>query len=187
MWINQPSDGIDAIMKKHNVRPEDVDQIIVKPTIQHRVAYRPEGYGSIMDAEFSIPYCIAVLMHEPEPGPNWYTEDKLKDPKILKLAGKVKAEGSLLMLNDAFLQFRADKYPHMSVEVKLKDRRLLKQDVPLPKGHPRNRMTIDEFKARFRRDVSFALKSDKVEKAIDRILNLEEVEDMSEIGDLMHG
>jgi 2-methylcitrate dehydratase PrpD len=187
MWINQPLDGIDAIMKKHNVRPEDVDQIIVKPTIQHRMAYKPEGYGSIMDAQFSIPYCIAALMHEPEPGPNWYTEEKLEDPKILELAGKVKAEGPLLMLNDAFLQFRAGRYPHMSVEVKTKDGRLLKQDVPLPKGHPRNQMTVDEFKARFKRAASFALKKDQVDKTIDWILNLEEMKDISEIGDLVHG
>jgi hypothetical protein len=48
-------------------------------------------------------------------------------------------------------------------------------------------MTIEEFKARFRRAASFALKQDKVEKALDRILNLEEVKDMSEIGNLLHG
>ena len=186
MWINQHLDGIVAIMKKYKVKAEDVEQIIVRPTVEQRMVYRPEGYGSIMDAEYSIPYCIAVLMYEPEPGPNWYTEEKMKDPKIIELAGKVKAEGPLLKLSDAFLQFRAGKYPHISVEVRTKDARLVKQDVPLPKGHPRNRMTIDEFKARFRRAASFALKQDELEKAMDRILKLEEVEDVSEIGDLMH-
>ena len=187
MWINQHLDGIDNIMQKHKIKAEDVEQIIVRPTVEQRMVYRPEGYTSIMDAEYSIPYCIAVLMHEPQPGPNWYTEERMKDPKILELAGKVKAEGPLLKLNDAFLQFRAGKYPLISVEVKTKDGRLLKQDVPLPKGHPRNRMTIEEFKARFRRAASFALNQDKVEKALDRILNLEEVKDMSEIGNLLHG
>jgi len=73
------------------------------------------------------------------------------------------------------------------LEVKTRDGRLLKQDVPFPKGHPKNRMTIEEFKDRFRRAASFVLRLDKIEKAIDRILKLEEVEDMSEIGDLMHG
>jgi 2-methylcitrate dehydratase PrpD len=139
-----------------------------------------------MDAQFSIPYCIAALMHDPEPGPNWYTEKKLKDPEILRLAGKVKAEGPLLTLNDAFLQFRAGEYPLMSVEVRTRDGRLLKEDVPLPKGHPKNQMTVDEFKARFRRAASFALRRDQVEKSIDWILNLEEMDDISGICDLMH-
>lgn len=187
MWINQPLDGIDAIMKNHKIKPEDVDKIIVRPTIQFRMVYRPEGYRGILDAEFSVPYCIAVLMHEPDPGPNWYTEERMKDPKILELAGKVKAEGPLMKLNENFQLFQAGRYPPMSVEVKTRDGRLLKQDVPFPKGHPKNRMTIEEFKDRFRRAASFVLRLDKIEKAIDRILKLEEVEDMSEIGDLMHG
>lgn len=186
MWINQHLDGVDAIMKKHNVTAEDVDKIVVTPEVENRMAYKPEGYESIVDAEFSIPYCMAVLMHEPEPGPNWYTEEKRKDPKILELAGKVKAEGPVQTLQGAFEQFRAGKYPHMSVEVTTKDGRVLKEDVPLPKGHPRNRMSTDELEDRFRRAASFALKPDKIEKAIDKILNLEEVEDVSEIGDLMH-
>jgi len=186
MWINQPLDGIDAIMKKYGVKPEDVEQIIVRPEIQFRMAYRPEGYGSIVDAEFSIPYCMAVLMYEPEPGPNWYTEDKLKDPEILELAGKVKAEGPVVMLNKAFILFREGEYPHVSVEVKTKDGRLLKEDVPFPKGHPRNRMTVDEYKDRFRRAASFTLKPDKIEAATEKILKLEEVEDVSEISDLVH-
>ena len=186
MWINQPLDGIDAIMRKHNVKAEDVEQIIVTPEMEFRMAYRPGGYRSIVDAEFSIPYCIAVLMHEPEPGPNWYTEEKFKDPKILELAGRVTAEGPVQGLNDAFIKFRAGTYPYVTVEVKTKDGRCFKQDVPFPKGHPQNRMTVDEFKDRFRRAASFALNPDKIEKAIDKIMNLEEVEDISEISDLVH-
>ena len=186
MWINQPLDGIDAIMKKYKVKAGDVEQIIVRPEMQFRMAYRPDGYESIVDAEFSIPYCIAVLMYNPEPGPNWYTEEKFKDPKILELAGKVKAEGPVQALNDAFIQFREGTYPCMSVEVKTKDGRSFKRDVPFPKGHPQNRMTVDEFKDRFRRAASFMLDSDKIEKAIDKIMKLEEVKDISEISDLVH-
>jgi len=187
MWVNQYLDGIDAIMRTHGIGPGDVEQIIVSPEVQFRMAYRPEGYGSIVDAEFSIPYCMAALMYDPEPGPNWYTEERLKDPKILALASKIKAEGPMVMLNEAFIQFRSGTYPHVRVEVKTKDGRSLKHDVPFPKGHPKNRMTVDEFVDRFRRAASFILKPEKVEKAIDKILKLETVKDISEIGELLKG
>lgn len=185
MWINQPLDGIDAIRRNHQIKAEDVEQIIVRPPVQNRTAYRPEGYN-VMNAEFSIPYLMAVYLLDHDPGPNWYAKDKLKDPTLLELAGKVKMEGPELKLNDAFLLFRAGKYPNMSVEVKTKDGRTFKQDVPFPKGHPKNRMTIDEFKDRFRRAASFALKTDRAEKAINGILKLEGVENISQISELLH-
>jgi 2-methylcitrate dehydratase PrpD len=186
MWINQPLDCIDTIMKRDGVTPDEVDEIIVRPTLDRRMVYKPDGYESIFDAEYSIPYCIAVLMHDPEPGPNWYTDEKMKDSKILELTEKVKAEGPLMNMIDAFLEFRAGRYPEVSVEVRTKDGRKILQEIPFPKGHPKNRMTNNEFKDRFRRAASFTLKQDQIEKAIDRILHLEEVEDVSQISDLMH-
>ena len=186
MWINQQLDCTDTIMRKHGVKPDDVEQIIVSPEVENRMAFRPDGYKSIVDAEFSIPYCIAALMHEPEPGPNWYTEERRNDPKMIELSGKVKAEGPILMLQGAFEEFRAGTYPLVSVEIITKDGNKFKEEITFPKGHPKNRMTIDEYKDRFRRAASFALKSDKIEQAIDKILNLEEVENISELGDLMH-
>ncbi|MBW2609340.1 MAG: MmgE/PrpD family protein [Deltaproteobacteria bacterium] len=186
MWINQHLDGIDIIMREHGVGPEDVEEIIVRPPVDRRMGFKPEGYESIMDAEYSIPYCISVLMHEPEPGPNWYTAERMKDPKILDFASRVKAEGSPLTLVDAFIQFREGRYPEVSVEVKTKDGRVLNQDVPFPTGHPNNRMTVEEFEARFRRAASFTIGQDKIEKAVDKIMNLEKVEDVSQIADLMY-
>jgi len=185
MWINQPLDGIDSIMKKHNIGPEDVKEIIVSPEVESRMAYHPDGYKSLVDAEFSIPFCIATLMYDPEPGPNWYTEEKRNDPKILELAGKVKAGKPYVTLRDNFELFRAGDYPKFTLEVTTNDGRTLIEEVPLPKGHPRNMMTNDEFADRFRRAASFALKPKTIEKAIDKIMNLEKVKNVSEIGDLM--
>ena len=150
------------------------------------MAIKPEGYKSIVDAEFSIPYCIAAMMHDPEPGPNWYTEEKRNDPKIIDLSKKVSFQGKQVTLQGAFEMFRVGTYPEMSVEIFTKDGRSYKETSKLPKGHPRNMMTDQEFQDRFRRQASFALKPATIEKAIDRIMNLDRVADVCEIGDLMH-
>jgi 2-methylcitrate dehydratase PrpD len=186
MWINQPLDCMDAVIRKHHVKPQDVEKIVVTPHVENRMAIKPEGYKSIVDAEFSIPYCLAAIMHDPEPGPNWYTEEKRNDPKIVGLSQKVSFQGGLVKLQEAFEMFRAGTYPEMSVEVFTKDGKSYKETNKLPKGHPRNMMTDQEFQDRFRRQASFALKPATIEKAIDRIMTLERVADVSEIGDLMH-
>lgn len=186
MWIQQPLDGIDTIMKKHKVSPDDVKQVIITPEMENRMAFHPEGYKSLVDAEFSIPYCVAALMYNPDPGPDWYSEEKRNDPKIIELSGKVKAQGPIQTLQGAFELFQTGDYPLVSVEVTTNDGRVLSEEVPLPKGHPGNMMTDDEFKDRFRRAASFALQPETIEKAIDAIMNLEQADNVSQIADLMH-
>ena len=187
MWINQPLDCVDAIIRKHKVKPHDVERVVVNPKVENRMAIQADGYKSIVDAEFSIPYCIATMMYDPEPGPNWYTEEKRNDRKIIDLSTKVEFEGDLLTLKGAFELFREGTYPEMSVEITTKEGRAYKEAIKFPKGHPKNMMTDDEFKDRFRRQASFALKPETIEKAITKIMTLEEVKDVCEIGDLMHG
>jgi len=186
MWINQPLDAVDAIVKAEGIKADDVAEVIVEPVFEKRMDYKPEGYSGNVQAQFSIPFCIATMLLEPEPGPNWYTEEKLKDPKLLELASKVKATGPMMKMAEAFVLFRAGDYPEVSVEIVTKDGRRFKETIIFPKGHPKNRMTVDEFKDRFRRAASFALKPDKIESAIEKILNLEEVADVSEIGEAIH-
>ena len=186
MWIQQQLDGIDTIMKKYKVGPEDVKQIVVSPEMENRMAFEPDGYKSLVDAEFSIPYCIAALMYNPKPGPDWYTEENRKDPKIVELSGKVKADGPIQTLQGAFELFQSGDYPLVTVELTALDESVYKEEVPLPKGHPGNMMTDEEFKDRFRTAASYVLDSDKIEKAIDKIMNMEELDNACEIADLMH-
>lgn len=189
MWVQQYLDIVDAIAKEEKLRADDVAEIIVSPSyhkVRSRMVYRPEGYLGITDAQFSIPYCTAAYLLDPEPGPNWFTDDKLKDKRILKLAGRVKATGPEMTPNTAFRMFQEGKYPEASVEIATNDGRHPTKSLPFPKGHLRNRLTENEFKERFRRTASFVLPPDKIEKAIEKIFKLEEVKDVSEITDLMH-
>ncbi len=190
MWIQQHLDIVNEIMKEEKINADNVAEIIVSPSITHktcnRMIYRPEGYSGITDAQFSIPYCIAAFLLEPEPGPNWFTDEKLKDPKVLRLASKVKATGSELILFNAFKMFQEGKYPEMSVEIIRNDGRHFRKTLPFPKGHPKNRLTDEEYKDRFRRGASFMLKSDKIERAIEKVFGLEELNDVSDVAELMH-
>ncbi|MFC1861367.1 MmgE/PrpD family protein [Chloroflexota bacterium] len=189
MWIQQYLDIVDAIIKEDSLKADEVSEIIVSPSMQQkssRMIHRPEGYLGIMDAEFSIPYCLAVLLHDPQPGPNWFTDDKLKDPEILKLAGKVRATDPEVNPYENFEIFQKGGYPEARVEIITCDGRRLSKSLRYPKGHPKNRLTRDEYKERFRRTASFVLKPDKVEAAIEKIFRLEEMDTVSEVMDLVH-
>jgi 2-methylcitrate dehydratase PrpD len=189
MWVQQYLDIVEAITKEERLRADDVAEIIVSPSYQKarsRMVYRPEGYLSIIDAQFSIPYCIAAYLLDRKPGPNWFTDNKLKDKRILKLAGRVKATGPEMTPNGAFRMFQEGKYPEAKVEIITNDGRHLSKALHFPKGHPENRLSVNEYKDRFRRAASFVLSPDKIEKAIEKIFKLEEVKDVSAVIALMH-
>ena len=188
-WVQQYLDIVDAIMKEEKVRADDVAEIIVSPSLTQmstRMIHRPEGYLGLVDAEFSIPYCLAAMLLDPEPGPNWFADEKLKDPKILKLASKVRATGLELSPWETFKMWREGKFPEASVEIITNDGGHLSKTTHFPKGHPKNRFTYDEHRDHFRRAASFTLKPDKIEAAMEKILKLEEVADVSEVIELVH-
>ena len=190
MWVQQYLDMLDAMMKEDKVRADDVSEIIVSPNMQHeqanRMIHRPEGYLGMTDAEFSIPYCLAAMLLDPEPGPNWFTDEKLKDPKILELASKVRGTGPLVLPTKSFRLFQEGKYQEAGLEVITKDGRYLSKSITFPKGHSKNRFTYDEYRGHFRRAASFMLKPGKVEAAMEKVLKLEEVDNVSEVTELVH-
>lgn len=186
MWVNQPLDGVDAIVTTENVDPGDVAEITVEPVFDNRVAYRPEGYDGNVDAQFSIPYCVAAYLLDPEPGPNWYTEKRLRDPGLLELASRVKSIGPTMTMRKAFALYREGSYPEVKVTLTTKSGKRFSKKVLFPKGHRKNRMSMGELKARFRRAASFALAPARIEEAIEKILHLEEIGDLAEIADTLH-
>ena len=131
-------------------------------------------------------FCMASYLIDPNPGAAWFTEDKLKDPKVLELASKVKGVGQVTTPYKNFVEFWAGSFPEIVVTVSLNDGKEFSKTIRFPKGHPKNRMSLDEFKDRFRLQASVRLEPDRVEKAIDTILNLENITGMSEVGELMN-
>jgi 2-methylcitrate dehydratase PrpD len=187
MWIQTPLDTLDALVKRDSIKVGEIAEILISPQFEYRMGYKPEGYKSITEAEFSIPYCLAVYLLDPEPGPNWYDKKRFKDPKVLELAKKVKGTGPTQGLQASFKLMREGSFPEVTIKVTLKDGKEFTNTIRFPKGHPKNRLTYDEFKDRFRRAASFALKPKKIEEAMEKILNLEKMDDLSTIGQVLHG
>lgn len=141
----------------------------------------PEGYPSMVDAQFSIPYCVSVLIHDPDAGPQWYEESRRRDRSVVDLSLRVRAEGPTLYLKEAFERFQRGEYPEYSVSILLKDGRRLFQAVPLPKGHPRNMFSQDEFEADFMRRAVPALPEGRARSAVDMIMNVDTAPDIREL------
>lgn len=186
MWVQTPLELVKLLVEENQINPDDIEEIVVNPPTQYRMHFYEEGFESLMEAQFSIPYVIAAALIDPQPGPNWYTEDKFKDSKILEYGMKVKAgpdkEDTLL---ESFHYYQNGSHPEKTVTITIKDGTVYEKTQRTHKGHPLDMLSREEFCDLFRREASFALTPAQTEKVIDFVLNIENVEDMSQIHDLL--
>jgi 2-methylcitrate dehydratase PrpD len=186
MWIQTSLDIIAAFMKEDGLNADNFEEIIVDPPTQMRMMYYPEGFNKIIEAQYSIPYCIAALITDPVPGSQWFTSERMRDPKLLEVAGKVKSGDSAAQkLLDSFRLFREGTFANKSITVKFKDGRSKIRVLTFPKGHPRNMLTMNEVVERFYVQTAPALSRAKAEKAIDILLAIEKLDSLENIGEIL--
>lgn len=165
---------------KYRFNPDDVAEIVIRPSVAFRHWYSDTGYESITQAQFSIPYVVACGMYHPEPGALWYQPETMKDPKIVALMNKVKADGFVKMDGMKFIKDLIEgKHPEKFILVRMKDGTEYVESAFTHPGHPHYMLTRDEFKDRFRLETQYVLSPEKIEGAIDCICHLEEYEDAS--------
>lgn len=185
MWIQQPLDGMAGLIAEHGLQPADIASVTVSPEVEARWHTHPDGYPSVVDGQFSIPYCIAVMLHHPSPTREWYSEAFRHDPSVVELSTRVRREGEYLRLQQCFEMFQRGDYPHCTLTVETTDGRVLRKDVPLPKGHPRNMLSDREFLDRFHLAADPVLGAGKAARVADLVMNMETLDRVADIVDAM--
>ncbi|MCM1148731.1 MAG: MmgE/PrpD family protein [Butyricicoccus sp.] len=186
MWIQTPVEIVHDLAKEHRFNPDDIAGIVIDPPTQYRMQFYEEGFSSLMDAQFSMPFVIASMLYNIDrPGPNWYDRELFTDPRIITLAKKIKAGPSQEdTLQGSFVRFQSGDFPVKHVTITMKDGTVYEKTLSKHKGHPDNMLSRQEFCDLFINNATFTLSEEKARKLMDFILNVEDAEDMSAIGEL---
>jgi 2-methylcitrate dehydratase PrpD len=143
------------LVRKNRIDPSDIVEIrpyvgdfaqrMCTPLDERRAPQRP------MDARFSIPFCLAAAAAFGEIRIRQFTEEGLRDPKVLALAQKV------LPVNDSALDWQGDM-PNGRVEIDVRSGETFSGNgdgAPSTRGNP---MSWDEIVAKFRDCASHAIR-----------------------------
>lgn len=185
MWVQTPVEIVDMMLKEYQFTADEIEEIIVNPPTVHRMMFRENGFTSLTDAQFSMPYVIAALILEPTPGANWYTDEMLVNPELIRLAKRVKGgpdKGDTL--DSSFAAYQRGSFPCKTVTIQTKDGRIFKKSLAKHKGHPDNMFTREEMIALFKQETAAVLSAGEAQEIIDYVMNLEQVEDMSRFNKL---
>ena len=176
-WQHPALDCIKLIQQKNDLLPVDIKEINIHSFywVKSQEVYEPV---SVVDAQFCIPYTVAMVMMGFKPGPGWYTQDNLLDKEIIHLAEKVK------VIVDPELNKRYVEADELSARVEvitLKGESLV-EFVKNPLGDPPNPMTPQVIEDKFRNQASYVLDDAKINQAVKMISDFDNLEN---IGDLM--
>ncbi|MDD4364516.1 MAG: MmgE/PrpD family protein [Synergistales bacterium] len=164
------------------IRPDDIGKVVAHTTsITHKYSVDADAITSVVAAQLSHPYVCAVTLLEGNAFIDQFTEEKIKDPKILEFAKKVE------VVHDEEIE----KLPRhlrytVKVDVHLKNGKVFNLEETFPKGHPKNPFTPEELLWKFRTLAGKALPDGKqVDRIVDAVLNLEELENFNELTRLL--
>lgn len=176
--------AIDSLLEMratHAIAPDDVLQIHVRLREISPLQARKD-FSTIVQAQFSAPFCLAVAMLNGRAGPGEFTPATIVDPIITRYAiDRVEATF------DDELEKRGQALRTMPsrVTIRLNDGREFENEAIFPKGHPQNPRTLQETRAKFDELAGAVLTGAQADQLNAAIRNVEKIEDVSALASLL--
>jgi 2-methylcitrate dehydratase PrpD len=170
--------AIDAVLKATQskpMKPEDIERVEV-----HTYQAALDLLGDVEPrtpylAKFSMPFCVATALRYGHVSLEDFSPARLEDPDLLTLMGRI------IVDSDPEISRRYPRKWPARVEIFLRDGRHLTDASDYPKGDPENPLSDEEVIEKFKRLTSDQLSSPKAERIAERVMNLEEMDDVSRL------
>jgi len=168
------------LAKGNEIDPGQIDNITV---YTYGIATIAVGKGvslndTFVNAQFSIPYVVAACLLDGELGPKQLTEKRMSDSRVIDLSQKVTVE-----LDEELNSIYPDKTASR-VEICMKNNDRFIRQIDIPKGDPRDPIEADDLAAKVKHFAG-SRPMQNIELLIDRILNLERVEDIHQATEII--
>ncbi len=175
-----PIQGMLELANQHDIAVADIEHIHLTRMFRYSskeqgINYAPE---SVLAARLSIPFCLSLAAHRRAVTLTEFTPDNLRDPSINALMHKV----SITM--DEELN---RKYPGgtaaMTLNIHMKNGRVLEQFVRYPKGNPNNPMSLQNVRQKFSRLAACTLDDGQIARLDNLLGRLETLDDIGQLVD----
>ncbi len=171
--------ALEAREKMPTVDVNDIAEVQIR-TLQKAIDIMA-GDGEKWDpksretADHSMPYTVAVALTHGQVHQSHFDEQYFRNPQLLDLTGRVKVEGS----EEAERQAPEAMLCELDVITRSGDK--YTAVVPYHRGHYKNPMSDSEVEAKFRSLAQDLLSPSQTDALLEKLWNLEQVEDMGEV------
>lgn len=167
-----------ALASEENIDSANVEKITVKvnePVYNLCCRDRKSHPVTEVDAQFSLPYCVAAAIVKGDIFVDELKEEVFTDPLITDLAERVETTVD------------SNRQTHLVIgstvlELITTDGKTFTREIQFPKGNPENPVTFEDCVAKFKKCIKYSFKKfnqSKLEEIICFIKNIEHSEDVS--------
>lgn len=162
-------DALRKIRADHGIRGEDVEKVLVRTT---NMVYVHCGWPYVpsetITAQMNLPYTAAVTLLEGNAFVDQYTDEKLRDPRILDLASRIE-----VVVDPELDALGPHEMRAVRVTVTMKSGEKFDQEVIYRSGHWKNPLSDETLAAKFRDLAGRVLKKDAVARIESIVSDLE--------------
>jgi 2-methylcitrate dehydratase PrpD len=178
---HQVIDSVLEFRAKHGLTPEMIEAVdvdVVKHTFD-RIVFRVPQTG--IQGKFCMPYLVSRAITDGKIGLDIFTDEAVRDQKILKLAERVQ------MRLDTNLKKTDPAGRPCRVTIRLKNGQSYTREAQHAKGGPEFPMTEAELKAKFFDCAKEAMPADAAQQALDYIAKLETLDSIRPLCERLSG
>ncbi len=179
-YTQAPIDAVLSIVREHDVKPEQVERVTIGmletgiPVICEPAArkYRPTN---VVEAQFSLPFGVAVALRKRRAGLDEFSEAMLEDTAVGALMSKVGYE------HDPQLEKNYPKEWPAWARVRLNTGRDISAQVRFPKGDPENPLSWDELATKYADLVTAVWTDSRASQVCEAVRGLEDESDLRKV------
>jgi 2-methylcitrate dehydratase PrpD len=177
-WAHAPLDAVHAILAEHKIHPEQVADILIE-TFKEALSLSQQIPNSIEDIEFSAPVPIALAIVDGEFGVDQISLNRLRDPKVLEVASKVR------IVLDPELDKMFPKRRPARVTIRTTGGKSYTKEILKVHGEPGSEFMTNGVKEKFSRIVSSKLGQNFAHRLGELIEDLENLTSLDELFKLL--
>ncbi len=175
--------AVDAVLEikaKHRFLPTDVAKVLVKTAgvVQVQCGF-PYRAMSVLEAQMSLQFIVAVALLEGAALQEQFSEAKIKDPRVLDLAGRVE-----VVVDPDIDRWYPARYAN-KVEVILKNGRRFESRIDFARGSVERPMVFTEVAEKFRSLAGHGVAAERAERIIETVERVEALDKVCELTRLL--
>jgi len=173
-WQHAALDAVNNLKISHRLQPDDIQDIAVHSFawVKTHEVYNPVD---MVDAQFSIPYTVAMVLLGLHPGPAWYAAETMNSKAVADIMAKVHVAVDP-RIDRAYFE---DDRISARVVFTTTSGDVFEKLVDVPSGDPKNPVSREFVIEKFKNQARYVLDAEQVDRVVEYVDKLETLDDIN--------
>jgi 2-methylcitrate dehydratase PrpD len=177
-WMHTALEAFEVLLDEHAFQPDEIERVVIHTSAGLARDFMDARPTTMVDAQFSLPFAFAALVHRLSPASTWYAPETLtrEDLRVFgaRVVASVDPEIDTIMSGPA-------RRPASRVTIEASNAAVASQRIDYPRGTVERPMSAESIRDKFLQNAAPLLGEERARDMLKQIIHLEDVTDTSAI------